>query len=53
MPYYQDSMSQGDLNIQFEIEFPKSRSLTAAVTEKLKEVKHISDFVGSSSSSQT
>lgn len=38
MPYYQDSMSQGDLNIQFEIEFPKSRSLTASVAEKLKEI---------------
>lgn len=26
MPFYKDSMSDGDLHIKFEIEFPKSLS---------------------------
>jgi DnaJ-class molecular chaperone len=27
MPFYKDGMSSGDLNIEFEVEFPKPRSL--------------------------
>jgi len=38
MPFYKDSMSYGNLHVQFEIEFPKSRSLKPEHIETLKTI---------------
>jgi len=38
MPFYQDSMSYGNLIIKFEVEFPKPGSLKKDVIEQLKKV---------------